>query len=342
MPPKRKRVLRRCSRCARIVARDSPCAFCAARGLLPTRTEREKEEEEGDSTLEYCIAEVTEAEVVAEPQPGPEKMPSEERPSIATPVFSHGDRSQTDKSAAGKESEVEEHIEEGVLTSPFPETTEDSEFDRIQASRERYRGEAIRLQARVRDLAIRQEQLVKQGRAKEEVLQSRDKQITHMQRNMDSLRCEVLAARSDAQEARRQASSARRRHIADTESLMKYSAKLRTIIHELQAQLKVSNASIKAIQDAAEDLSLTASNAIIPSNVVDDLLLSSPAPPTLTLDEYGTTEDESTRRDERPSEFSHEDACDRAGGSSASSTKRTSINAVDGSGSPEKRVKREE
>ncbi|KAF4695317.1 fragile X mental retardation [Perkinsus olseni] len=299
-----------------MVARNLPCAFCAARGLLPTSTEHEKDEEEGDSTLEYCTAEVTEAEVVAESQPGPEKMPPEERPSIATPVFSHGDRSQTDKSAAGKESEVEERIEEA-------KTTEDSEFDRIQASRERYRGEAIRLQARVRDLTIRQEQLVKQGRAKEEVLQNRDKQITHMQRNMESLRCEVLAARSDAQEARRQASSARRRHIADTESLMKYSAKLRAIIHELQAQLKVSNASIKAIQDAAEDLSLTASNAIIPSNVVDDLLLSSPAPPTLTLDEYGTTEDESTRRDERPSEFSHEDACDRAGGASASSTKRT-------------------
>ncbi|EER19605.1 conserved hypothetical protein [Perkinsus marinus ATCC 50983] len=271
-----------------------------------------------DTTRECFNAEVIEGELVA--HDGSEDM-SSSGGTEGTPIGLQQAGKDVDEVVA------EEH-------TPCRQSTAVSDLDRVSASRERYRAEAIRLQARVRDLTVRQEQVAEQAKAKDEALHDRDKQITQMQRTIENLRCEKLAAKLDAEKVRQQASSTRCRLMKHNGNLVEYSAKLRSIIQELQAQLKVSNASIKAIQDAAEDLSLTARNSVIPSKVVDELVTSLPPSPSPSLDDDNGDDDEG----DQPME--HQGG--EPGRESSASSKRAVINETDSSDAPNKRVKQEE
>lgn len=108
-------------------------------------------------------------------------------------------------------------------------------------------------------------------------------------KTIDNLRCAVLQRRLDAEKIRKRACWSRNRLTKRNGQLIEYSAKLLTILQELQvfrlgvefishcdycqAQLKVSNASVEAIQEAADDLSLSARNSVVPSQVALLLLL---------------------------------------------------------------------
>ncbi|EER03365.1 hypothetical protein Pmar_PMAR014583 [Perkinsus marinus ATCC 50983] len=312
MAPKKRRIAKRCPRCARIVATRSerPCTSCMAR-------ERRRLLAEADDDTRGEVVDYSESRSEKEGEM------AATRPVISLQFTRDVNATvEAEETTPNAEPELERdrspRIVEGIPRAS-EQTPTASDFDRVLASRERYRAEAGRLQAKVRDLSVRREQTVEQNKAMDATLQDRAKQISQMQRTIDNLRCAVLQRRLDAEKIRKRACWSRNRLMKRNGQLMEYSAKLLTTAQELQAQLKVSNASVEAIQEAADDLSLSARNSVVPSQVVDGLV--STLPPLPSWDDDENAEETNNTRE-------HNDV--------------TEPSTLGGKDAPQRRVKQEE
>ncbi|KAF4662408.1 hypothetical protein FOL47_006258 [Perkinsus chesapeaki] len=166
-------------------------------------------------------------------------------------------------------------------TASGTDFTRQTELEELRKSRKRYREEAIRLRAQVRDTTIRQGQLAQEAKFEESARRAAERRAAELHEEMKSLRMRAQESREEAirsDRLRQEAVQERDRCKEANQSLIEYSRKLRTMVQELRGKLKVNYAALKAIQDAADELSLITKNAAVSSSSVDDLM--QPIPPS--------------------------------------------------------------